>query len=103
MDQAAARRTKNDSRGVPAVWLSESGTIAIAGAPGYTSGASSGMSSPDAVPGPGTRTGAPRSSASAARTRATVHGARLDAPAGGAPTTSATMPFTVEFQLVGTG
>ena len=79
----------NDVNGVPVVRVRESATTVGVRAPGKTIGASSGVSSVAEALGPVRRTGAPRSSASAARIRTTVHGARADAPVGGAPTTSA--------------
>src|SRR5262249_48119476 len=82
----------NDSSGTPVVCVSESDTTATGDAPGYTIGRSSGLSSLADAVAPGTRIGAPRSSATAASTRAAVHGACVDAPFGGALITWATTP-----------
>jgi len=72
IDQAVASRVMKDDSGVPVVRVKESATTVGARAPGKTIGASSGVSSVAVAFGPVTRTGAPRSSASAARIRATV-------------------------------
>src|SRR6476659_2638264 len=66
--------------------------MTYSGAPGYTSGASIGTSSMADAAGPAMRSGAPRSSVALPTTRASVHGARGDAPGGGGSTTSPTIP-----------